>query len=334
MSTKEELRLTVRNDLAATVARVNTALSGKKLKALEPVLKRLGRGGQLPHWFGQLKSDGTLPNLDGKTIGSVVEMLLVAVLETTTLAGLNLPPLKMNPARGVDLPDLDLGVKSPSKNYCTSEPYFSAYERLLGTQHDVLVLITDYQVTKKKPPLRLQLTKCEYLTKTQVADESLCRLAREQRGWLVACNESWAKKAFRFLAFVNQSDWRAKWLMQLLSRIQDDDLIRSAIAGVEADFARRNADLAKKDKPLLPDSDLEAVTRVLSITPLHLGVIGAADNWVVEVQKDMGRLPNDNEWQRLLASPLDGRIGISPALQWRYNFGKVFGVKIDDDAED
>ena len=69
---------------------------------------------------------------------------------------------------------------------------------------------------------------------------------------------------------------------------------------------------------------------MLKISPLHLGVIDAADNWVVETQKEFGRLPNDNEWQRMLAGPLDGRIGISAALQWRYNFGKVFGVKTDE----
>ena len=79
-----------------------------------------------------------IPNLDGKTIGSVIEMLLVAVLETFTFSGLGVPPLKLNPARGIDLPDLDLGVKSPSENFCTGEPFFSPYERLLGSEHDVL----------------------------------------------------------------------------------------------------------------------------------------------------------------------------------------------------
>jgi DNA (cytosine-5)-methyltransferase 1 len=40
----------------------------------------------------------------------------------------------------------------------------------------------------------------------------------------------------------------------------------------------------------------------------------------------LGRLPNDNEWQRFLTSPLDGLIGMSFALQWRYDFGKLFGA--------
>ena len=55
-----------------------------------------------------------------------------------------------------------------------------------------------------------------------------------------------------------------------------------------------------------------------------LGIVDAADNWVVENYKDVARLPNENEWTRLLASSLDGRIGMSFALQWRYNFGRIF----------
>lgn len=60
---------------------------------------------------------------------------------------------------------------------------------------------------------------------------------------------------------------------------------------------------------------------------------GGADHWVVEVQKDLTRAPNDNEWQRLLSSPLDGAIGMSFALQWRYNFGKLFGKTVADDDD-
>ncbi len=76
----------------------------------------------------------------------------VAVLETSTFKKLALPPLRINPARGVDLPDLDIGIKSPSKNFCTSEPFFSVYERLLGSEYDALILLTDYQTAKKHPP--------------------------------------------------------------------------------------------------------------------------------------------------------------------------------------
>jgi hypothetical protein len=329
MPTKEELRATVRTNLERAVTGVNTALRGKKLRALEPVLNRLGRG-QLPHWFEKLNSAGVLPNLDGKTIGSVVEMLLVAVLETDTLRASGVTNLRINPARGVDLPDLDLGVKSPSENYCTSEPFFSGYERLIGSEHDAVVLLTDYQEAKKKPPLRLTITKGEYLTKSQLADDTLCAIAKRQREWLLSKNEAWAKKVVRFLAFVNQSDWRAKRLVRVVADLQSDDHIRAVIASAETEFAAKNAEAARKDKPLIPESELEALKGILKLTPLHAGAIDAADNWVVETQKDFARFPNDNEWNRFLTGPLDGRIGMSYALQWRYNFAKVFSAESAD----
>jgi len=93
-------------------------------------------------------------------------MLLVAVLEKIIFQGLEIPPLRVNPARGVDLPDLDLGIKSPSENCSTSEPFFSAYERLIGSEYDALILLTDYQTAKKNPPLKLQIIKFKYLDKT------------------------------------------------------------------------------------------------------------------------------------------------------------------------
>ena len=324
MLSKHFLREVVRNNLDSVINGVNSALCGNEGHQIEPVLKRLGRGGTLPHWYHKLNSEGTLPNLDGKTIGSVVEMILVAILETQTNTKTYLPNLQINPARGVDLPDLDLGVKSPSENFCTSEPFFSGYERLLGSEYDAVVLLTDYQDAKKNPPLRLQITRYEYLTKTQIADANLCRVAKAQRDWLVATNQSWAKKVFRFLAFVNQSDWRAKNLLQLIKNLKNDAQIKNIIANAESDFANKNNQKAKKDKPLIPDSDLLALSNILQVEPLHMGVVDAADNWVIEVQKDFGRFPNDNEWNRFLVGPLDGKIGMSYALQWRYNFKKLF----------
>ncbi len=249
MPTKSELRGLFQSKLNETMARVNAVLSGVGVAELEPVLNRIGRGQQLPHWYQVLKSTQTLPNLDGKTIGSVIEMLLVAVLETFTFAGLGIPPLKVNPARGVDLPDLDLGVKSPSENFCTSEPFFSAYERILGSEHDVLVLLTDYQQKKKTPPLKLQIIQVRYLTQSQVADKNLCRIALKHRDWLVKEDEARAKRVFRFLAYVNQSDWRAKRLVGLVEHMRDDAEIRNIVAKAEKEFARTNKSNLKKDTP-------------------------------------------------------------------------------------
>src|SRR4051812_45931258 len=109
MIDKAALRKVVRERLNEAIALVNKALRGEDLDTLEPVLARVGHGAVLPHWFAQLKAVHTLPNLDGKTIGSVVEMLLLAVLETTILKEQGVGHLRITPARGVDFPDIDLG---------------------------------------------------------------------------------------------------------------------------------------------------------------------------------------------------------------------------------
>lgn len=85
MHDKERLRKIVRDNLDNATSQMNAVLRGKGVGKLESVLNRLGRGRVLPHWYLQLKSRGELPNLDGKTIGSVVEMLFVGILETTVL---------------------------------------------------------------------------------------------------------------------------------------------------------------------------------------------------------------------------------------------------------
>lgn len=330
MPSKEELRELIRKRQDDIAKGINSALRGKHLSKIKPVLARVGRGSDLPHWYQNLRENGTLPNLDGKTIGSVVEMLLVGILETSIFAGLDVPPLRINPARGVDLPDLELGVKSPSENYCTSEPFFSAYERLLGSECDILVLLTDYQSKKDNPPLQLQIIKWRYLTKTQVADSSLCAIARKQRDWLIADSEATAQRVFRFLAYVNQSDWRGKYILRMIDSMQSETDVRALVSEARRDFERRNRKAVKKDKPLIPDSDLEAIERVGSISPSHVGVIEAADNWIVEILKDAARSPSSDEWNRLRSGPLDGQIGMSFALQWRYNFGRLFGVEACD----
>src|SRR5271156_5186275 len=117
---KSQRRQAVREGLAGIVQRVNQYLLGRQLGGIEPVMTRLGRNGQLPYWYPQLRDNGTLPNLDGKTVGSVVEMLFVADVELNVLRGDLAKPLAINPAKGVDVPDLDLSIKSPSENWCTS----------------------------------------------------------------------------------------------------------------------------------------------------------------------------------------------------------------------
>lgn len=325
MNTAREVRDDIRDNLNNIIAVVNAALKGKEaLTELKPTVERLGRGGKLPHWYETLERDGTLPNLDGKSLGSVLEMVFVAALECKFYDKSPLVPFRINPARGIDIPDLQLGVKSPSENYCTSEPYFSAYERLLGNEHDAVILLTDYQSRKKSPPLRIQIIKQSYLTGSQIADKNLCLIAKKYRECLQENNISELKKIVRFLAYINQSDWGAKAILKLLSGKKDDDSIEKGIEKLAAGFEKTNVKREKEGKELFPYSSLEHLKTILGLSPRWMGVVNAADNWVIETQKDAGRYPNDSEWERFLRSPLDGLIGMSLALQWRYNFGPLF----------
>ena len=314
----------VASSLDSICAKVNTCLKGEINSKAVPVLKRLGRGQELPHWLPNLQTHGHLPNLDGKTIGSVIEMLFAAVIETETLASEALT-LEINPARGVDLPDLELGVKSPSTNYCTSEPFFSAYERLLGSEYDVVVLLTNYQTAKSNPPLQLQLLGGEYLTGSQLADLNLCRIARRIKSSGVSSHSPSYKKLIRFLAYVNQSSWRAKQLLKLLDYHLDHPHKDIPLSDCQASFNKQNERLLAKGQEPLPTNEMDELTRISTAGTTERGLVDACDNWVIDEYQSFAQMPNSNEWNRVERSPLDGKIGMSFALQWRYNFSRVFG---------
>lgn len=325
MPDKNELRAVVRDNLDAVMERLNGALRGDRLDELEATITRLGRRSVLPHWYAGLKANHVLPNLDGKTIGSVLEMLFVAILETGVLRAKGVGPLRVNPARGVDLPDLDLGIKAPSENYCTSEPFFSAYERLYGNEYDCVVILTDYQTAKKRPPLRISALKWKYLRGSEVADIALCGVARTLREELILSSPEHAKRIFRFLAYVNQRHWLAKQLLFLVKNLYaNEDFIDKTINRMVEDFKTQNDRLAAIDGELIPESDLQALLRVRDVRPRSVGIIDQVDNWIAADLKEASRLPNDNEWARLQTCALDGKIGMSFALQWRYNFSQLF----------
>jgi hypothetical protein len=103
-----------------------------------------------------------------------------------------------------------------------------------------------------------------------------------------------------------------------------EDEIQRLVLEAEKDFTKKNAQRARTDRDAISDHEIESLLSIAGTQPVTLGIVDAVDNWVVENYKDFARLPNENEWGRLLTSPLNGQIGMSFALQWRYNFGRVF----------
>jgi len=312
--------------LDAIKDRVNAVLAGKELDGIRQILKRIDSTGSLPTWFAQLSKDETLPNLDGKTIGSVVEKLLACVIEKYVLD--STLQLHINPAKGVDIPELELGIKSPSENFCTSEPYFSAYERLIGNENDALILLTDYQsskkMTSKNNGLRLQIKDIRYLRGSEIADRNLCALAESlKREFLIKSHdECMLKRAIHFLAYVNQSDWEAARIIELLQNVQIDRAdVEGEVVRIRGDFKKKNEKYAKEGKELLP---VEMLQRIEEAVRTENGIVLAAENWVTSNLNENWHSPSAAVWQRIMNKPLEGKIGMSFALQWRYNFSAIF----------
>ena len=318
MDTKE-LKNEIKNNIPQIQYHINEILNGKKLEEIEPILLRINSSNTIPMWYEMLKNSNELPNLDGKTVGSVIEKILVCVIEKYIFD--ESVSLSINPARGVDIPELELGIKSPSTNFCTSEPYFSAYERLLGNEYDAVVLLTNYQEAKKERPFNLQINEIRYLEGSEIADKKLCECAKFLRENID--DECMLKKAIRFLAYINQSDWEAKWILKIINGvIIKEKSLDVFINKAQKDFENKNK--KNQGKTLISDQSMERLLSIKTISPEIVGIINAADNWVIEAQKDNGRFPNDNEWSRFINSKLNGKIGMSFALQWRYNFSSIF----------
>jgi len=327
-----DLRGILKENLDYSMEQLNEILAGRHLEQIIPSLTHVYSKHVLPHWFSQLQKDHTLPNLDGKTIGSILEMLYVSVLETYVFSKYKIS-LSLNPAKGIDIPELELGIKSPSENYCTSEPFFSPYERILGNPYDILVLLTNYQDEKKNPPLKIQIIKWKYLNGSQVSDANLCGIARKHRGWLLQENSTELQKVICFLTHVVKSDWLPRILLKLIDVLNDEEALLKTIELSKKDFETKNKKNEKAGKDLIPAEDLEVIDKIQSNTPLYISVINAANNWVIDYHKNFGRMPSPDEWSRFLVSPLDGVIGMSYALQWRYNFSSIFNIKNSDKDE-
>ena len=318
---QEEYKDKVKEKLGLIQEKMNLALNGNGLKEIEKIMKRFDKNQKLPSWFESLQKGKGLPNLDGKTVGSVVEKLLVCVIEKYILD--SKIELSINPARGVDIPELSLGVKSPSTNYDTSEPFFSPYERLLGNEYDAIVLLTNYQTAKKKSPFVLQILQIRYLRGSEIADANLCVMAKSLREKYEDAIE--LKKAIKFLAYVNQSDWEASWILKLMREvIVNGEKLESFIDKIKKDFEEKNKKNEQNNRELLPNDALDRLCSLKKVIPSEHSIINAADNWVILTQKDNGRCPNDNEWRRFMNGKLDGKISMSFALQWRYYFKAIF----------
>ena len=87
------------------------------------------------------------------------------------------------------------------------------------------------------------------------------------REWLVADNEARAKKVFRFLAYINQSDWLGKQLLRLVEVLHDEEAVQAVVGKAIPEFERKNREFTCKAKQLIPEQDLESLKGILGIRP-------------------------------------------------------------------
>ncbi len=248
---------------------------------------------ETPSWYNDLLINGGLEVTNGKSIGSIVEKVVAAVIEVyiiTEVDGIEPFRVRLNPAAGVDLPDIELGIKSPSENWGTSEPFFSPFERLTGNLHDCLVFLTNFQQVKDNRPYTLCMIESVYLTGSQLSDHVLTRHARRART-VIGINNDIYLEFCRFLCLMNKN------------RAQDQSILNLFIQHFQS----------------AEDPDVENSAPSLHECELQLGL------WIENNGGAFTQLmPSEIEMERLNDGPLNGVIGISFALQWRYTFRTTF----------
>lgn len=129
-------------------------------------------------------------------------------------------------------------------------------------------------------------------------------------------SEALCEKMFQFLCHLNQQDWRAKSLLKLLDILYAPDAdIDNKIAEIFVHFKSKvKADTKKGIEPISID-EYNKIEVIMKSNTKVLAIINACNDWVIDNHKDFARLPNDNEWQRFLKSPLNEKVGLSFELQ-------------------
>lgn len=151
---------------------------------------------------------------------------------------------------------------------------------------------------KPSERMRSALASRSRSVRVQVSKQSLPQStpSRCVQETLVREGESTAKRVFQFLAYVNQRDWRARKLLDLLDGIdQPANQFNLTLPRIEKDYATQNKLRLSKGSELIPESDLNALRQVFPITRDSLSLTRQLDDWVTEFLKDASRVPNDNE---------------------------------------
>ena len=247
---------------------------------------------------------GELDISDGKSIGTFIEKLLTVLLSIKKKC-----VFSGSAARGVDLPELNLGIKATSdRQPQSSEPFKNAYERIFGIENALLVFIYNGTAYTAEAEANLRCIQHYLLSETNVADKSLCASARSVRDLYnrKIINEDVLKSVLRLLVL---SDKSKKEFLDMCRFVHE---MTSILSGKTKEVDFRFLDPAA-DNP----------TKYLSSTAVREGL----DKAIRAYQKQFASFPFANDGlitkkqlQDFQDHPLDGKISISFALQWRFQF--------------
>lgn len=289
----ERVRNYLRQNMESLTRQVNRAFAESEvLESLRNAISNNSPNGEVPPWFENLLREGGLRVTNGKSIGSIVEKVVAAVIEVYMIPEIDdVEPfsVELNPAAGVDLPQIQIGIKSPSENWDTSEPFFSPFERITGNVHDCLVFLTNFQQVKNNLPYTLAMIDSRYLLGSELSDHVLTNHALRARN-IIGIESGIYIKFCRFLCLMNKNSRDDQPILNIFLQhfraVEDDD---------------------ENPAPSLHECEL------------------FLDRWMEANGGVFAKLaPTELETQRLENGPLNGSIGISFALQWRYTFRSTF----------
>jgi hypothetical protein len=241
---------------------------------------------------------------DGKSIGTFIEKLLTvlfSIKKGCVFTG--------SAAKGVDLPELNLGIKATSdRQPQSSEAFKNAYERIFGIENALLVFIYNGTAYLSEGEANLRCVQHYLLSETNVADKGLCTSAREVRDLYreKIISTDLLKSVLRLLVI---SDKSKKAFLDMCRLIREATSILNGRTK-EVEFRYLN--------PKTPDAKA-----YLSSAEVQQGLIAAVNAYQTEFSAfpfANDGLITDKQLQVFDKHPLDGKISISFALQWRFQF--------------
>lgn len=270
-------RKLLREKLPVIVREVNRYLKGCDHDQILQYILPFEQKRKQPLWLKHIEAHGKPDRDNSKSWGTYIEKLLKAEMARTLAIRIT-----GSAAKGVDIPELQIGLKATSdKNPQSSEPLLSAYQRILGSTHDILVVIYNGTEFNGGDAKHLCVVETAWFTATQLADKTLCETARHlqkaAQKHTPPVEEEVLKRCLRLIAYVNRQGRRLPAYYRRLEdalKIVSPDSIRQALAAGERET------MPQLEPPL----------------------------------------PTPADWKTFLKSPLDGKISVSFALQWRYHY--------------